>query len=109
MTSGTTFEAGDVILARLQFTDTFEIKKRPAIVLYHEYGNYVVAGITSNLKMDGVPLTEKDGMEKESVIKLNYLFTISQNMIERKLFPLRSDKRQMVYKELMTRLEQLKQ
>ena len=67
-------KSGDVIIARVQFTDTFEIKKRPALVLFAEYGNVVVAGITSNIEMKGVPLSKKDGAMKESVIKLNYIF-----------------------------------
>lgn len=52
---------GEVILTQVQYTDTFEIKKRPALVLFEEKGNIVVAGITSNLKMEGVQLTKKDG------------------------------------------------
>ena len=51
---------GDVILASIQFTDTFEIKKRPSLVLFEEQGNVVVAGITSNLEMKGILLTKKD-------------------------------------------------
>jgi mRNA interferase MazF len=42
---------GDVIIASVQFTDTAEVKVRPAVVLFEEYGNVVVAGVTSNLKM----------------------------------------------------------
>ena len=68
---------GDVILAEIQFTDTFEVKTRPAVVLFEEFGNVVVAGVTSNLEMKGILLTKKDGALKDSVIKLNYIFTIS--------------------------------
>ena len=39
-----------VIFATVQFTDTAELKNRPAVVLFEELGNVVVAGITSNLK-----------------------------------------------------------
>ena len=52
-------KAGDVILSKVQFTDTFEIKKRPALVLFEEFDNVVVAGITSNLEMKGIPLQKK--------------------------------------------------
>ena len=55
---------GEVILANIQFTDTFELKKRPALVLFEEQGNLVVCGITSNKKMQGVSLTKKDGRLK---------------------------------------------
>jgi len=101
--------SGDVILAKIQFTDTFEIKKRPAVVLFEEFNNVVVAGITSNLEMKGIPLTKNDGASKESVIKLNYIFTISELMVEKVLFHLNKKKKENLLKELTNRLSKLKQ
>lgn len=51
---------GDVVLAEVQYTDTFEVKTRPALVLFEEFDNVVVAGITSNLEMEGIPLLKKE-------------------------------------------------
>jgi len=101
-------KAGDVVLTKLQFTDTFEIKKRPALVLFEEFDNFVVAGITSNLEMKGIPLTKKEGAVKDSVIKLNYIFTVSKMMIEKVLFSLSTEKKKRVFDELVTRLNNLK-
>lgn len=101
-------KSGDIILANIQFTDTFEIKKRPALVLFEEFDNIVVAGITSNLEMKGIPLTKKDGALKDSVIKLNYIFTISSVMIEKVLFSLSSEKKKKVREELIQKLNGLK-
>ena len=101
-------KAGDIILANIQFTDTFEIKKRPALVLFEEFDNVVVAGITSNVNMKGIEITKKDGMIKDSVIKMNYIFTISKNMISKKLLHLPQKKKQMIYKEFMDRLSALR-
>ena len=64
-------KSGVVILAKVQYTDTFEIKKRPALVLFEEYENVVVAGITSNLEMKGISITKKEGAIKGSIIKIN--------------------------------------
>ncbi|MBR9691636.1 type II toxin-antitoxin system PemK/MazF family toxin [Candidatus Woesearchaeota archaeon] len=100
-------KAGDVILTQIQFTDTFEIKKRPALILFEELDNIVVAGITSNKKMRGVPLTKKEGAVKDSVIKLNYIFTISKMMIEKTLFSLSNGKKKIVFDELVNRLKNL--
>jgi len=102
-----TLRSGDVILAQVQFTDTFEIKKRPALVLFEELDNIVVAGITSNTKMKGIPLSKEDGIKKDSVIKLNYIFTISTAMISKILFHLNTKKKQMVFNELQKRLSEL--
>ena len=99
--------SGDVIIAQIQFTDTFEIKKRPALLLFEEFDNVVVAGITSNLEMEGIPLSKEEGAIKDSVIKLNYIFTISKSMISKTLFHLKKDKKKMVYNELIKKLDGL--
>ena len=102
-------KSGDVVIARVQFTDTFEIKKRPALVLFEEFDNVVVAGITSNLEMKGIPLSKQEGAVKDSVIKINYIFTISKAMISKTLFHLNKKKKQMVFDELSDRLSNLKE
>ena len=101
-------KSGEVILANVQFADTFEIKKRPALVLFEEFGNVVVAGITSNLEMKGIPLAKKEGAVKDSIIKLNYIFTVSEAMTEKVLFSLSSEKRRKVFDELINKLSNLK-
>ncbi|MDI9644730.1 MAG: type II toxin-antitoxin system PemK/MazF family toxin [Candidatus Verstraetearchaeota archaeon] len=108
MRLGSMLSAGDVILAYVQFTDTAEVKIRPAVVLFEKLGNVVVAGITSNLKMHGIPLTKSEGAIKDSIIKLNYIFTISAEMVYKVLFHLGKEKKQLISDELCKRLERLK-
>ncbi len=96
--------AGDLVLASVQFTDTVEVKTRPAVVLFEEYGNVVIAGVTSNKKMKGIPLTRSEGAVKDSVIKLNYIFTISNEMVSKVLFHLSNEKKRLIYEELNRRL-----
>ena len=105
MRFGKMHKTGDVILAQIQFTDTFEVKIRPAVVLFEEFDNIIVAGITSNTKMDGLRLTKKEGAIKESVIKLNYIFTISTKMIKKMLFSLSKEKKEMLVNEIVKRLK----
>ncbi len=107
MKSGKMPESGDVVLAQVQFTDTFEIKKRPAVVLFEELGNVVVAGITSNVEMQGITLTQKEGAIKDSVIKVNYIFTIAEKSIEKKLFTLGKLKKQELYRALEKNIHRL--
>ena len=102
------FNSGDVILAQVQFTDTHEIKTRPAVVLFEEFGNVVVAGITSNTSMKGVTLTKRDGAVKDSVIKTNYIFTLSELAIKKKLFTLNKAKKEELYNNLAKKLSELK-
>ncbi len=107
MKIGKMLESGDVVLANIQFTDTFEIKKRPALILFEEFDNVVVAGITSNTEMMGVSLTKKDGAIKDSVIKLNYIFTISNAMVEKVVFSLSAQKKKEVYEKLVEKFNAL--
>jgi len=100
-------KSGDVVLAKIQFTDTFEIKTRPALILFEEFDNIVVAGITSNTAMKGIPLTKKEGAIKDSIIKLNYIFTISKVMIEKSLFSLSKEKKKLVFDELVAKFKGL--
>ena len=105
MRPGRMYKFGEVVLTQIQFVDTFEVKTRPALVLYEEFGNVVVAGITSNIEMEGIPLTRKEGMLKNSVIKLNYIFTVSEKMVQKTLFTLSLDKRKIITLEIMKRLK----
>jgi len=100
-------KAGDVVLAKVQFTDTFETKTRPAVVLFEEFDNVVVAGVTSNTAMKGIPITRKEGAARDSVIKTNYIFTISRAMVEKTLFCLSREKKKIVFNELVGKLRGL--
>ena len=62
--------------------------------------NVVVEGITSNTKMKGAPLTKKE----DSVIKLNYLLTISEDTVHKTLFRIGKQKRKLVLDILRKRL-----
>ena len=91
---------GDVVLAHVYFVDMKETKKRPALVLFDRFDNVVVMGITSNPEMEGVPLSIADGMRVPSIIKTNYIFTLSAEMIVKKFFTLNSEKKKIVCSEL---------
>lgn len=101
------FNSGDVVIAKVQFTDTFEIKTRPAVVLFEELGNVIIAGITSNKSMDGIPFLKSDGAVKDSVIKLNYIFTVSENMISKIIMRLSSEKQKEIYGGILKKLRNL--
>jgi mRNA interferase MazF len=107
MRLGRMLKSGDVILTRIQFVDTNEVKVRPALILFEESDNYIVAGITSNTKMKGIPLLKSEGAIKDSIIKLNYIFTVSRAMINKKLFSLNSKKKKLVFSKLVNKLKVL--
>ena len=109
MRFGKMFKSGDIAIASVQFTDTFEIKKRPAVILYEEHNNFIVAGITSNKDMKGIELTKKEGAIKNSIIKLNYIFTISKVLINKYLFSLNKRKKELIYNNLIKKLSPLNQ
>jgi mRNA interferase MazF len=97
------YKFGDVILAEVQFTDTFEIKTRPVLVLFEEFGNIIVAGITSNLEMKGILIKKEENLPKDSIIKLNYIFTISEKMAKKFLTRISEEKKEIIKAELKKR------
>jgi len=98
------YKFGTVILAQVQYMETSETKIRPALILYHEEDNIVVAGITSNTNRKGITLTKKEGAIKNSVIRLNYIFTISNSMIIKPLFQISNEKKKQIVNEINQRL-----
>ncbi len=102
--SGKKYSFGDIVLALVQFTDSNEVKTRPALVLFEEYGNIVIAGITSNPHMKGVTLTKEEGAEYDSIIKLNYIMTIDENAVKKYLFAISEEKKMHIKEELISKL-----
>lgn len=107
MKRGTMPKSGDVVLAAVPFVGSNEIKNRPGVVLFEEFGNIVVAGVTSNTEMVGIPLSVREGAIKSSVIKTNYIFTIPEKAIVKKLFSLNAEKRKMLYDSLEKRIKKI--
>lgn len=55
--------------------------------------------------MKGIPLTKKEGAAHDSIIKLNYTFTISEKMVKNLLFSLAAEKKKLIIAELMKKLK----
>ncbi len=85
---------GDIILIEVPFVDKQEVKLSPALVLFEEFNNVVVAGVTSNLKMDGILIEKREGLIVDSVLKLNYIFTISKTKVKKILTHLSEKKKE---------------
>jgi hypothetical protein len=80
MKSGKTPRSGDVVITRVQFTDSAEIKMRPAVVLFEEMGN--VVDVTSNLRMKGSSFKER-GRDKRKCHKIElHLHNIRSHDLE---------------------------
>ncbi|MCL4373883.1 MAG: type II toxin-antitoxin system PemK/MazF family toxin [Candidatus Marsarchaeota archaeon] len=101
-------KAGDVVITRVQFADSESSKIRPALVLFEELGNIVIAGITTNLQMKGIRIYTNEGAAQNSIIKLNYIFTITDNAIIKTVFQLSSEKKRLVFEEFVKKLSSLK-
>ncbi|MGC8515651.1 MAG: type II toxin-antitoxin system PemK/MazF family toxin [Thermoplasmata archaeon] len=100
-------KSGDVVITRIRFADDEGSKIRPALVLFEELGNVVIAGITTNLRMKGIPISRKEGAAQDSMIKLNYIFTITNDAILKTVFHLNGEKKQMVFEEIIEKLQGL--
>ena len=96
---------GDVVLVEVPFVSGEGVKLRPAVVLVEEKDNIVIAGMTSNLKMQGVFIPKEEGLVVDSVIKLNYIFTVSKQRIRKKLTHLSFEKKLEICRELGNRMD----
>ena len=65
----------------------------------------VIAGITSNVKMKGIFLPKSEGLIVDSVLKLNYIFTISRNRVKKKLTHLSETKKEEICLELRNKFK----
>jgi mRNA interferase MazF len=101
-------KSGDVIITRMQFVDSEGSKVRPALVLFEDLGNIIIAGITTNMQMKGIHISTKEGAAQDSIIKLNYIFTITNEAILKTVFHLSPEKKQLVFDELSKKLNELK-
>jgi mRNA interferase MazF len=98
------YKFGDVVLVEVPFTDSVHVKLRPALVLFEELDNVIVAGITSNQSMQGILITKKEGLVTDSIIKINYVFTVSKHKIKKLLVSLSEEKKESVRKEIKKRM-----
>lgn len=57
--------------------------------------------------MKGIPITVKEGAAQESMIKLNYILTITNETIIKTVFHLSPEKKRLVFKELAKRMQEL--
>ena len=79
------YELGDIVLVKVPFTNQKEYKLRPAFVWFEDFSNVVILGITSNTQMKGIFLPKEEGLIVDSIIKVNYIFTIDKNDILKKI------------------------
>ncbi len=93
-----------VVLVEVPFVSREGVKLRPAVVLFEERDNIVIAGITSNLKMQGVFIPKEEGIVVDSVVKLNYIFTVSKQRIRKRLTHLSFEKKLEICSELANRM-----
>jgi hypothetical protein len=54
--------------------------------------------------MKGIPLSPREGVVKESIIKTNYIFTIDPSTVVRKLFSLAEGKQQILCSEMQDKI-----
>lgn len=102
MTSGTPYEAGDIVLVPFPFTDLSATKRRPVMVLSTEGCNrrsedFVTCGITSNLKDRGHSVVIDSGdmaegtLPVKSQVKADKIFTLERSLVLRRLGKVRPD------------------
>ncbi|OGI15243.1 hypothetical protein A3K63_04200 [Candidatus Micrarchaeota archaeon RBG_16_49_10] len=94
--SGTTYEAGDIVLVPFPFTDLSGMKKRPALVVSNNMYNrssedFIICSITSNLqnREHSVLISSSDlesgFIPKTSIVKVNNIHNFKQGLALKKI------------------------
>ncbi len=60
------------------------------------------------MQMKGITISTKEGAAQDSIIKLNYIFTIANEAIIKTVFHLSANKKKLVFEELSKRLDGFK-
>ncbi len=97
------FTVGDVVLIPFPYADFTRYKKRPVLVIGQaEFNNLILCQITSKATTSkrAIKLSSADflkgGLNAESYIRPDKLFTVEQSIIEAKLGTLKNEVTQLV-------------
>lgn len=60
------------------------------------------------MQMKGITISTKEGAAQDSIIKLNYIFTIANEAIIKTVFHLSANEKKLVFEELSKRLDGFK-
>jgi mRNA interferase MazF len=77
---------GDIILLSFPFTDLTGSKTRPALILAESLSDIVVCFITTQIKYTSdfdisIVQSERNGLKKPSIIRLNKIATINKDLV----------------------------
>ncbi len=102
------YKPGDIVLIATEGSKNKGIRKRPAFVIYANDDTLIACGVSRSKKLKGIPLTSKDGAIKNCKIFLHYMFTISPDIIVKKLFSITGSKKREIYKKLKQKIQLLR-
>ncbi len=106
-----TLMKGDVVIVSFPYSDLFQTKKRPALVIANIEGDdKIYAQITSSrTDQYGIQLGENEIMngtlQRKSIIRPNKLFTLHRGLIEYKIGTLTKEKMGDVTKKIVEIVE----
>ena len=106
------FVDGDIVVIPFPFTDLFNTKRRPALVVKNlNDGDLFLCQITSQLNKDNHAISlnisdfDSGSLRKPSNIRPNRIFTASNTIIQYKIGDLTSDKYDEVVDEIINILK----
>ncbi len=104
------YNPGDVVLIATENGkgNINKIRKRPAFILYANDDTLIACGVSRSKQHKGIELTSKDGAVKRCKIFLHHMFTISPNLVIKKLFSVKGSKKKEIYTKLKQKIQVLK-
>ncbi len=98
---GMMYSKGDIVIINFPFSDLYNAKKRPMVVLAERGQDLIGCAITSNLEGDGISLEEfeEGGLPLTSKIKYWQIHTFQKDLAIKKIAKItRRDHKQLLVK-----------
>lgn len=102
------YKPGDIVLIATEGLKNKGIRKRPAFILYANDDTLIACGVSRSKKFKGIELSTADGATISARINLHYMFTLTPDIVIKKLFSVTGSKKREIYKKLKQKIQLLK-
>jgi len=108
MRFGMKYNPGDVVLIATDNSKNKKILKRPAFIIYTNDDSLIACGVSRSKQYKGIEITKKEGATVNCQIFLKFMFTISPDIVIKKLFTVTGSKKKEIYKKLKQKIQLLR-
>src|SRR3989344_7751981 len=102
MKGGMMYSKGDIVIISFPFSDLYNSKKRPMVIIAEKGQDIIGCAITSNPESEGIPL-ETGTLPLESKVKYWQIHTFLKSLIIRRITKISKN----THKELLNKIAEM--